>query len=583
MAGFDLSSVLKDVSDLNTEEQLVKIELDKLDPDPENFYSLDGLDELAGNIETVGLQQPLRVRPGEGGRFIVVSGHRRRAACMLIRDGGSQQFKDGVPCIVEYGEASAALRKLRLIYANSSTRQLTSAEQSRQAEEVTRLLYELKEQGVEFPGRMRDHVAEACQLSKTKIARLHAIRENLIQELLRHWDAGEIKEETAYQLSRFPAEIQQLVTEHMAKPNVTRWPYADSLRAVLEDKEKYKLFACPAKSGAQCSNLDTKILKNVFSYSWEMCSPGKCCLDCANSGRSCSAMCPAARDRGAVCAIGDKARALARDAADIEALVLIANGTVIHAGGHCAVIIPGDAADVREVQKIVLMDCREIKARLPLRGDRDGVDLAAVCAGEELPVVSAGDAADLMLRRDRAGKTAALDRAGRAVGAGNAACILDPAHAPLKAAGEDAAGVYPGNAPDVHGAAAGRDRAAHREIADLRPLRDLAEETEAGPLPRHMEARDEAVIAEKAPGKIGHGMEGRVGEVEVRRELKGFTGGIALLRAGVAEAQKILHAVDADALLPLRKRGGHETEQHQERHDPSRNASQSSSPPVKSS
>ena len=297
MAGFDLSSVLKDVSDLNTEEQLVKIELDKLDPDPENFYSLDGLDELAGNIETVGLQQPLRVRPGEGGHFIVVSGHRRRAACMLIRDGGSKQFEGGVPCIVEYGEASAALRKLRLIYANSSTRQLTSAEQSRQAEEVTRLLYELKEQGVEFPGRMRDHVAEACQLSKTKIARLHAIRENLIQELLRHWDAGEIKEETAYQLSRFPAEIQQLVTEHMAKPNVTRWPYADSLRAVLEDKEKYKLFACPAKSGAQCSNLDTKILKNVFSYSWEMCSPGKCCLDCANSGRSCSAMCPAARDR----------------------------------------------------------------------------------------------------------------------------------------------------------------------------------------------------------------------------------------------------------------------------------------------
>ena len=297
MAGFDLSSVLKDVSDLNTEEQLVKIELDKLDPDPENFYSLDGLDELAGNIETVGLQQPLRVRPGEGGHFIVVSGHRRRAACMLIRDGGSQQFKDGVPCIVEYGEASAALRKLRLIYANSSTRQLTSAEQSRQAEEVTRLLYELKEQGVEFPGRMRDHVAEACQLSKTKIARLHAIRENLIPELLRHWDAGEIKEETAYQLSRYPEDIQQGVAAHMAKPNVKNWPYAGTLEGFFKKLDEYrKPKPCPAKAGENCSNCSQRVLHNLFNYDWAWCHRD-CCLSCAKEGRSCSFMCKAGKER----------------------------------------------------------------------------------------------------------------------------------------------------------------------------------------------------------------------------------------------------------------------------------------------
>lgn len=38
---------------------------------------------------------------------------------------------------------------------------------------------ELKEEGVEFPGRMRDHVAEACKVSKSKIARLKVIREGL--------------------------------------------------------------------------------------------------------------------------------------------------------------------------------------------------------------------------------------------------------------------------------------------------------------------------------------------------------------------------------------------------------------------
>ena len=167
---FDITSVLKGVSGPDTgKEQIEYIPVDQIDPDPNNFYSLDGLDELAGNIELIGLQQPIRVRPGEDGRFIVVSGHRRRAAILLIRDGGSEQFRDGVPCIVDRGEESSAMRELRLIYANASTRVMGPAEISKQAERTEMLLYQLKEEGIiEFPGRMRDHVAEACRISKTK-------------------------------------------------------------------------------------------------------------------------------------------------------------------------------------------------------------------------------------------------------------------------------------------------------------------------------------------------------------------------------------------------------------------------------
>ena len=167
---FDITSVLWTVSGPDTgADQIVYIDLDLLDPDPNNFDTIDGLDELAGNIELIGLQQPLRVRPGEDGHYVIVSGHRRRAACMMIRDGGSDQFARGVPCIVEYGEASEAMRELRLIYANASTRIMSPAEVSKQAERVETLLYQLKEEGVEFPGRMRDHVAEACKISKTKL------------------------------------------------------------------------------------------------------------------------------------------------------------------------------------------------------------------------------------------------------------------------------------------------------------------------------------------------------------------------------------------------------------------------------
>ena len=88
--GFDLASVLGSVSKFGT-EQIVLLPLDLIDPDPENFYSLEGLDELAGNIELMGLMDPLRVRPN-GERYTIVSGHRRRAAIMLIRDGGSKRI-----------------------------------------------------------------------------------------------------------------------------------------------------------------------------------------------------------------------------------------------------------------------------------------------------------------------------------------------------------------------------------------------------------------------------------------------------------------------------------------------------------
>ena len=214
---FNLGDYLKneDASRINTNaEQIVYIDLDRIDPDPNNFYSLDGIDELAGNIELIGLQQPLRVRP-EGDRFTVISGHRRRAACMLIRDGGSEQFSRGVPCIVEYGEATPAMRELRLIYANSSTRVLSPAELSKQAERVQELLYELKRQGVEFPGRMREHVAAACRVSESKLARLSAIRKNLRDSYRLLFDAQRLPEGLAYRISQETPEVQKDLFERL--------------------------------------------------------------------------------------------------------------------------------------------------------------------------------------------------------------------------------------------------------------------------------------------------------------------------------------------------------------------------------
>lgn len=233
-SGFNLGDYLKDsaVSNSNTaQEQIEYIPLEDIDPDPDNFYSLEGLDELAGNIELVGLQQPLRVRPGPGDHVTVVSGHRRRAACLLIRDGGSRMFDGGVPCIVERGDVSREMQELRLIYANSATRVMTSAELSKQAERVEELLYKLKEQGVEFPGRMRDHVAQAVNTSKSKLARLHAIRANLKPSLLAEFDAGRINEAVAYRISQEDAPVQ---AELAKAPAIVRGETAEKVGQIID-------------------------------------------------------------------------------------------------------------------------------------------------------------------------------------------------------------------------------------------------------------------------------------------------------------------------------------------------------------
>ncbi|MFQ7450527.1 MAG: ParB/RepB/Spo0J family partition protein [Flavonifractor plautii] len=225
MAKFDITAAFQaavgtagNVSKLDTSREAIEyISLDKLEADPGNFYRLTGLEDLAANIELCGLQQPVRVRPTEGGRYMIVSGHRRRAALALLAKEDPERWA-AVPCLVERDEVSPELRELRLILANSSTRVLSPAEVSKQAQRVETLLYQLKEQGYAFPGRMRDQVAAACKVSAPKLARLKVIREHLIPIYLEHFDRNVLSEQTAYALARMETALQERLANMLAEP-----------------------------------------------------------------------------------------------------------------------------------------------------------------------------------------------------------------------------------------------------------------------------------------------------------------------------------------------------------------------------
>lgn len=288
MAGknFDISkfaATLKPVSesDHTGPEQIEYIDIDLLDGDERNFYQLTDIDELADNIQMCGLQQPIRVRAGEGGRFTIVSGHRRRAALAQLVEKGLDQFRR-VPCIRETDDVSPALQELRLIFANSSTRKLTSAEIGEQAERVEALLYQLKEDGFEFPeGRMRDVVAAACNTHGSKLARIKVIRERLLSNFRTEWERGSIPEQAAYALAQFPADMQERISGAFL-----RLPNGPKLERLLKlyKEDGYRWDPClTCPDGKACKRRDAFLRHDADALAYEICGGKTCCLDCHNA------------------------------------------------------------------------------------------------------------------------------------------------------------------------------------------------------------------------------------------------------------------------------------------------------------
>lgn len=305
MAKFDMGEFAKTlaqpVSESSTgREQIEYIDVDLLDSDPGNFYELRDLDGLADNIATIGLQQPIRVRDGENGHAVIVSGHRRVAAIRKLVEDGRTDLRE-VPCIREKGDASPALRELRLIYANSSTRTLSSPEISQQVEKVRELLYQLKEEGYEFPGRMRDHVAEACKISKSKLARLEKIQKGLALCYRDAWEAGTLPEDTADALSSLPEYVQERIKRVCPKTT----PSAGRIRDAVKRGEYLAIsFKCP--DGSPCTHMDKFFRHDLKVQGWEACGGEKCCLKCRAGGAhdpggyygaACAEMCSKAREK----------------------------------------------------------------------------------------------------------------------------------------------------------------------------------------------------------------------------------------------------------------------------------------------
>ena len=258
-----------------------------------NFYSVDDVEELVNSIKMHGLLDPVVVTQQDDGTYLLISGHRRHKAWGILRKEDPDRF-DWIPAIVR-SFSSGPMAELALIMANSSARRMSSPELSKQAQRVEELLYELKEQGYSFPGRMRDQVAKACDVSATKLARLKVIRDRLSESWKPIWEGAQLPEATAYELAQGPAEFQERIFKVTGgkAPNSHNVIHIRNLMAqgVTYDGTQVKKPGCE-----KCTHGDA-FLRHDLSSSWDQCTGTLCCLKCDyNTGyQSCERACSKAK------------------------------------------------------------------------------------------------------------------------------------------------------------------------------------------------------------------------------------------------------------------------------------------------
>ena len=235
---FDIASVFNmPSSGTRRKLEIVYIDIDDILDDERNIYRIDEIEELAASIELAGLQQPLCIRPDDeqSGKYRIISGHRRKAALRLLVSEGKTEFR-GVPSIIDDDPGSEAMQELKLIFGNSNTRQLSGYELAMQAERVQELFYVLKDEGVEFPGRMRDHVAAFLGTSKSTLSRVKVIMDGLkFESTMKAFQENRLPVSSAYEIARRGEYVQELVDEQL--DYICRRS-GDELLVILDEMER---------------------------------------------------------------------------------------------------------------------------------------------------------------------------------------------------------------------------------------------------------------------------------------------------------------------------------------------------------
>lgn len=221
---FDMSEFLAPVEGVPESDTTREIAVDDILDNPLNFYPRPDnakLAELMDSIRANGMLEPPTVVPAENGKYRLISGHSRMNAVRLLAaykdDAVAERFQR-VLCRV-LPSMTPEQEECAVIEANRQ-RIKSPAVLAQEAERLTQIYIKRREAGEELPGRIRDRVAEAMQVNKTKLANLSAIKNGLkVPGIVRAREESRIPEASALILARMDQEVQYRWLDWMIEQN----------------------------------------------------------------------------------------------------------------------------------------------------------------------------------------------------------------------------------------------------------------------------------------------------------------------------------------------------------------------------
>lgn len=193
--------------------EIVKIDLADILDDENNDFEVEGgtdieikNDLLKDSIEQFGLLSPLTVRPAGGGKYKLISGHRRKLAHERLVAEGKTEFQK-VDCIIRESDETDA--EQMLIEANIPNRVVSDWEKMQAVKRMNAIFEKRQQEGQKIPGRRREHIAAALGMSVSAVGRLEKIEKNLTQEYKDELKAGNIGVSVADKIASRPEQEQK--------------------------------------------------------------------------------------------------------------------------------------------------------------------------------------------------------------------------------------------------------------------------------------------------------------------------------------------------------------------------------------
>ena len=242
-----LGKFLSEVVEVEKEpEQIIYIDIENIESNPRNFYGLRDIEGLAGLIAVSHMIEPLTVTKKENGKYMLISGHRRRAAVQKLLEEGTYTERK-LPCIVkarkkikieeEDGKFTEfdedAVEMLNLIASNRGQREERTVDEKLQEvkylEAFAKAIYNQKDR--RNRGRFRTFFAEEIlNISTTQLQRMKSM-EKLSDSVKKALEEGKINESAAAEFVSMTMEEQEKCLEKII---------SGEMSGTVQDIRRYK-------------------------------------------------------------------------------------------------------------------------------------------------------------------------------------------------------------------------------------------------------------------------------------------------------------------------------------------------------